>query len=1105
MKKNRMKLCHNGYSWEKTLRIMKLSLALMIFFGLTLSAEITEGQNQSVTLKVKDVTILEVFRKLEEASNFGFFFKNDQLDLKKRYSLNVKDVSLEEILKKVLDENGYEYQIVGENVVVTRKEVKGKAFQQKQKVTGTVTDQNGASIPGVSVVVKGTTTGTITDVEGHYELVNVPEATTLVFSFIGMKTQEHIADGGVINVQMEEDVIGLDEVVAIGYGVQKKSDITGSVTSVSKERLSGKLPVANVMQAVQGSVPGVTITQASSIPGDEPSTMIRGQNSINADTSPYVVVDGIPISKTGGSINDINPNDIESIEILKDASAVAIYGTNGANGVILVTTKKGSLEEPTIRYNTYIGFDRIGHELTPRAGAQYVQKYADFIVQHPEEASGYAVPNLYEVDNYEAGKETDWIDAVSRTGFIQNHNINLSGGAKNVKYFVSGDYLDQKGVLEGYQYKRYSFRTNIDVNATKYLAFGTRSYITAHNKDGGRANLLVASAMSPYASVDEDDGSLRIYPMFPEQLFANPLLNTTTDHERRSFNVNINGYTEIDFEKIWTPLKGLKYKLNAGYTFRPEREASYSGEAANDLIGTGKIENKDTQSYIVENIVSYSRDIQRHHFDFTGLYSSQWRKYKYTLAKAEDFVNDNLGFNDLGSGATATVDSKAERYAAISQMGRLNYSYDSRYLFTFTVRRDGSSVFGSNTSKYGVFPSAAIGWNIHNENFVNIDWLSNLKLRSSYGKSGNEAIDVYQTISTLASRKVVFDGSGVIALTADVLGNSDLEWETTKSFNVGLDFGVFNNRLSGTIDVYKSKTSGILLKRNLPDITGYDNVFANIGKTENRGVELTLSSYNISKRDFKWQTTISYSRNKNEIRDLYGDGQDDVGNNWFLGHPIGVIYDYVKEGIWQEEEIENGDHLNIDPTAKAGYYKLKDVDGNHIINADGDKQILGQTSPKWIGGITNVITYKNVSMNIFIQTVQGAMKYNNDLNYADEAGRRNTPQEVGYWTPENRSNEWRSLNKNSNPHGYGNPKKADYTRLKDVTLSYTFGKATAAKLGVGDLSLYLSGRNLYTWTDWIGWDPEARMYQRGHGDDLGSSDDNYPFVRSFVFGINLTF
>ena len=436
-------------------------------------------------------------------------------------------------------------------------------------------------------------------------------------------------------------------------------------------------------------------------------------------------------------------------------------------------------------------------------------------------------------------------------------------------------------------------------------------------------------------------------------------------------------------------------------------------------------------------------------------------------------------------------------------MGRLNYSYDSRYLFTFTIRRDGSSVFGKNTSKYGVFPSVALGWNISRESFMesNSDWLSNLKLRFSYGKSGNEAIDSYQTISTLESLSTVFGGLTNIALRCGVLGNPNLEWETTTNFNVGLDFGLFNQRINGTLDIYHSNSDGLLLKRNLPKMTGYSYTFENIGKTANTGVELTLNTHNIQTSDFAWDTSIVFSWNKNKIKDLYGDGKDDIGNRWFIGEPIGVIYDYTQVGIWQEDEIAAGLHEQWDPTAKAGDYKLADLNKDHKIT-EADKSVLGQTSPKWTGGLTNTFSYRNFSLSVFIQTVQGIMRENNDINITkDEFGRRNLAKDYQYWTSENRNNEWSSLNKNSNPHGYGVPRKANYTRIKDVTLSYVFPQNLLSKANISGLTLYVSGRNLVTFTDWFGWDPESDQVKRGSN----NWDINYPLTRSFVFGVNLSF
>lgn len=975
---------------------------------------------------------------------------------------------------------------------------------QVDKCYGTVTDANGEPLIGASVIVKGTSNGNVTDMDGKFSLSNVAKGATLEISYVGYDKATVKWTGEPLSIVLKDNLGELDELVVVGYGVQKKSDITGSVTSVGKERLS-KLPVTNVLQAMQGATSGVTITQSSSIPGDAPSALVRGQNSINANSGPYVVVDGIPLTNTGGSLADIAPNDIESIEILKDASATAIYGTNGANGVILVTTKHGSEGHPRVTYSGYVGIEDFSHKLKFANGTEMIQRYKDYVAQNPGETMyNENVKYANEVDNYNAGHETDWVyDVASRTGVIQNHNVSVAGGTDKAKYYVSLDYLDQKGVLKGYDYKRYSIRTNLDINVTKWLRFGTNTYIASHNRDGGRVNFLNAEAMSPWAKVYEEDGSLCIYPMYSEQLWSNPLLGMETDVERRAWNVNVNGFAELLFGKIWKPLEGLRYHLNLGYSYAPTRDSSYSGRAANDNNGTGRIYNAETQTRLIENLIYYNREFGEHHLDLTFLQAAMRKKYSNSEAQAVKFINDNLTFNNLGAGETPSVGSYADLRTTSSLMGRVNYNYDNRYLFTFTVRRDGSSVFGKN-NKYGTFPSVALGWNISRERFMERvnSWLNNLKLRLSYGKAGNEAISVYETIVKLSTTKFAMDGGSVVGLLpSGRMGNDDLSWETTKTFNVGLDFGFLNNRISGNVDFYTSRTSGLLLLRNLPHLSGYENVYANMGKTANHGVELTINSRNIDTRDFTWNSSLVFSWNHNEIKELYGDGKDDIGNRWFIGENINSVYDYDMVGIWQEDEIERGDHLNWDPVAEAGDVKLADRDGDGQIT-DGDRYVKGQTTPKWNGGLTNTFSYKGFTLNIFIQTVQGLKKWNGLLGMAsDEMGRRNQTTEIGYWTPENRSNEYRSLKKQSNKHGYGYYEDASFTRIKDITLSYTFPTNWISKLGMQALTLYVSGRNLVTWTDWKGWDPETRQDGRGSG----NWESNYPYTKSYVFGLNVTF
>ncbi|PUV21810.1 SusC/RagA family TonB-linked outer membrane protein [Sphingobacterium athyrii] len=977
------------------------------------------------------------------------------------------------------------------------------SYGQSANVRGVIKDTTGKGIVGVTIRVKGGVETVQTDSQGNFSIQASPGSTLIITSVGFQEKQITVGQQANLDIALVPAENVLEELVVVGYGSQKRSDITGSVASVPKDRLS-KIPVNNVMQAIQGAVSNVTVSQASSIPGDAPSAQVRGRNSINANSEPYIVVDGIPLSRTDGSINDINPNDIESVEVLKDPSAVAIYGVNGSNGVILITTKRGISGKPSIRYSGYGGVENVAHILEPVSGEELLKRYAEYArITNTSLYNGGPVRNQYEYDNYANGVTTDWLDAVMQTGVVQNHNVSLSGGSENAKYFVSGDYLNQKGVLLGYNYKRYSFRTNTDFKATKYLSLGTSSFIVAHNRDGGRANMLQAAAMSPYARMYNEDGSLTQYPMYSEQLWSNPLLPTTLDPQRRQFNISLNGYAELNFGELYKPLAGLKYKLNAGYSYVPVRNNEYEGESVYNFAGLGRITNRETQSYTIENILTYNKDFGKHHIDFTGLYAAKSKYWQEAIATGEVFPNDALGWGNLGAASTQKVSSTADLYRSISQMGRLNYAYDSRYMLTLTVRRDGASVFGRN-NKYGAFPSAAAAWNIHNESFMRNTKhiVSNLKWRISYGLSGNEAIGIYQTQFLMNSNPMAMNGLSTTALNIRTLmGNDNLQWEKTKGLNTGIDFRLLNNRISGSIDVYKSSTYDMLLKQLLPKLTGFVDVYSNMGKLQNTGVDLTLNTKNIVKDQFNWSSTLVFSRNKNKITEVYGNGKEDLGNRWFIGQPIGVIYDYTKVGIWQEDEIASGANKGWDDAAQAGDLKLADLNADGKID-DGDRSVLGQTVPQWTAGLTNTFSYKAFTLNVFINTVQGALRNNPQIGGAsDEMGRRSTPAALGYWTPENKSNEWRSLGNHSNIHGYGFPSNASFTRLKDVTLSYTMPQQLVEKIGVQGLTVYASGRNLYTWTNWLGWDPEARDITRGSTNDA----INYPMVRTYVLGVNLSF
>ena len=1094
MKKNRSSVSvHTAPSFIKCLLMMKFVLLLLTVFSLQTVANDGFAQ-ETITLRLENTTLRKAFKVIEKNTSFRFVYNEEILPDDQRISINVQSEPVGKVMQKLLENTSLVHKIVGQDLIVIsagRQESWPENKPPAFTVSGKVVNARNEGLSNVSIVEKGTTYGTTTGPDGTFTLEVASGNAVLVVSSIGFIEQEVAVNGrSNITVVLSENINDLNQVVVVGYGTQKRGDVTGAVVSVPKSRLS-QLPVTNVLHAMEGAVAGVTITQTSAVPGTSANILVRGQNSISNDrTSPLIVVDGIPFNKAGGLTNDINPNDIASIEVLKDASAVAIYGVNGANGVILITTKRGTTGKPVIRYNAYVGLENIAHLLEPLSPEEYVQKYADYLKQRNLPQTK-VLENQYEIDNYNAGKTTDWIDLATQQGIIQDHNVSVSGGTKDVRYYISGDYMKQLGVVRGYQYNRFSLRTNLDINITDYLTAGTNLFITSNNYDGGRANFYFAAAMSPYGTVHNATGAYEIYPAYPELLYTNPLLGLYNDRIDRSRNLNGNVYAELKPAF----LKGLKYRINASYTYIPVRRGNYQGRNANSTIGSASLETAETNSWIVENILTYTKDWDRHHIDFTGLYSAQERNYFTNNASATGFINDELSFYNLGAGSTQSAGSYRDRYSLVSQMARINYNFDGKYLLTLTARRDGSSVFGAKTDKYAVFPSVAVGWNISRENFMqSLPFVNNLKIRASYGKSGNEAINVYGTVTRSRTVRFPFSGVSTIGVLANNLGNESLLWETTNGLNAGIDFTLLNSRISGSIDYYATETKDILLSRQLPIITGYSSVLDNLGRTRNRGIDIVLNTVNIKSKDFTWESNINFASNKNILVSLYGDGKNDVGNRWFLGHPIRVIYDYTLVGVWQVGE----DPSEWDPGAQPGDLKFADINGDKKITAD-DRSVLGQQHPKWIGGLTNTFHYKNFHLNIFIQTIQGAMKNNVTLTFADEAGRMNTPKDVGYWTEENRSNTRPSL-AYTNSRGYGYPLDNSYTRIKDVTLSYTFSPEQAGRLGLGSLTLYLSGRNLYTFTDWIGWDPEYNYSFRGSGDWT----NNYPNTRTIVLGANVT-
>lgn len=1057
----------------------------------------------NVQIGLNNETLVQALQKIEAQSPFHFIYRNDEVKSIRNLKVKSSKQTVEDFLNTILAGTSLTYRQVNNQVLIMAEKYGNQNLmvslisEHKRLeyaplaniVKGKITNSRGEPLVGVSVTVQGSTIGTSTDENGSYS-IDVQAHGTLVFSFVGFATREIAVNGRTsVDLILQESVSSLEQVVVVGYGTQKRSDLTGSIASVSKERLS-ELPVTNVMQAIQGSVAGVNITQGSSVPGASSSAIVRGAGSLAATTDPYIIVDGAPF--VGGSLNDINPSDIASVDILKDVSSTAVYGSRGANGVILITTKRGKSGKASIAYNVYTGVESYSHKVIPMNAAEYVQKFADYKTQAGI-TNTQVLPNAFEQANFAAGITTDWLNKISRQGLITDHTLSISGGNKDVKYYVSGDYLKESGVIKGYQFHRASIRSNIDANITDYLTAGVDLAITSNNYDGGRASLIAATQTSPYGTYTNSDGSYTIYPMFGELLYTSPMLGLTTTRNDRTKNINANAYAELKPGFI----KGLKYRMNVTLNYVPTLYQSYLGRPAGNLIGLAQVRNSETKYWIIDNILTYEKDWGKSHANVTALYSAQQTNFNSDSVSASGFINDVLKFNNLSSATSTAAASYAYQTNGISQMIRLNYTYDSRYLFTATARRDGYSAFGSATNKYGIFPSAAVGWNISNEEFMkNQKLFNNLKLRFSYGLSGNQGIPAYGSISTFSSVASPYNGLSTIGFIANVLGNNDLKWESTYGANLGIDFSIMENKISGSIEGYSTKSKDLLVFRSLPTATGYTKVLDNLGRVANSGIEISLRSENLNIGNFRWETTLNFSSNRNKIIDLYGDGKSDIGNQWFIGKPINVIYDYKLQGIWQIGESS----ASQDPTAKPGDLKFADVNGSKTITAD-DKVILGQTAPKWAGGITNTFHYKNFHLNIFVQTVQGVTKNNSMLDFRDLAGRQNLPSGIGYWTATNSSESRPSLVYN-NSRLYGYAADASYTRVKDVTLSYVLPKNVLDKIKLGGATFYLSGRNLITWTKWVGWDPEADFDRASNA--VATPNSSYPLVRTIIIGANIT-
>ena len=934
-------------------------------------------------------------------------------------------------------------------------------------VQGSVVDVNtGEPIGGAQIAVSGAAIGTQSDDQGAFRLL-VPSANaTLIVRRIGYGPANIPLNGRTtITVRLTRQATTLNEVVSVGYGTQRRSDITGSVASVSPEQLEDK-PNTNLVQALEGSIPGVGVTTAGA--GAEPNLniQIRGRNSITASTDPLIVVDGIPYN---GTLSELNPNDIAAIDILKDASAAAIYGSRGANGVILVTSKKGTQGPPRVSYNGYVGTQQIVN--VPRL--MNAEEFAAFkCVRISRDTGGTCESTLTatERENIAAGIDTDWVGVGTQTGAQQQHDVSIAGGSDDTRYFLGGSMLNVKGIARNDEFDRATVRLNLDQRLASWLNIGTNSQLARTERSGLPASFGDAFFANPLLSPYEEDGrTIAVRPWSEDPNTVNPLerlLAIDDDVSHRFFSSN---YVNVLVPRV----PGLTYRFNAGLDRSNRDVGRYFGRNTNrgrQVNGEGFIENGTRNDWTLENLLKYNRDFGRHAVDLTALYSEAVEQTFVDELQMEGFPNDVLGYRS-NLAITLIPSPDERRNVLISQMGRFNYAYDNRYLATVTARRDGASVFGSN-HKWGTFPSAAVGWNLSNESFFPFkDQVNTLKLRLGYGYSGNQAVQPYATLARLDDRSYL-DGDtpdpGYIPVS---LSNPNLKWETTRSLNYGLDVGMFEERVIATIDIYRKKTTDLLLRRSISPVHGITSVVQNIGATANNGFELQLSTLNWSRPDWSWRSVLTFASNNNRIVDLYGDETDDIGSGWFIGQPIDVNYGYEFDGIWQVADSA-AIPTSAQPTAKPGDVRIRDLNGDGLINP-ADRTIIGSLEPDYVAGLSNTVKFKRLTVSAFLHTVQGITRSNILLgtNQVFSDVRRNTVYRE-YWTPENPINTYPANSNSSNPLGVPFYEDASFIRLRDVTVSLDLPARLSGRVGSESLSLYVNGRNLWTKTEWTGLDPE---------------------------------
>lgn len=995
-------------------------------------------------------------------------------------------------------------------------------------VKGKILDDSGSGLPGVTVKVKGSSSVTMSDINGNYTIAAPNKTTVLVFSFVGYSTVEKtVGNQSVINVSLVSDAKALEQVVVIGYGTQRKEAVTGSVASISGDRLT-EVPSANISQALQGRLAGIDISQTSTKPGATTQIRIRGTRSLSADNNPFIVLDGIPFP---GSIGDINPNDIKTIDVLKDASATAIYGARGANGVILITTNRGIRgQKPTISYNAYAGSQEIFSKVPMMSGEEFVALR--------KEAKIYLANGTDEDETL----NTDWQSLMFRTGAVTSHDVGVAGGTEKGNYNFGLGYYKNQGVVPTQQYTRYSFKASMDQNVGNFVKLGFSTNSNYNKNQGSQVGLFSSFANSPILNPFNADGTTKRVVNSGSgdtYVLTKDVVNNLDDkglwlNETRGFAAYNAFYAEVNIPWV----KGLKFRTNLGLDFANRNDGNFTAQGVNAVNPTTEsnagIGNAQTYHWTTENILTYDKTIGKHNFNVLGLFSAEQQKYNRSSISAKDIPSEAFQFYNLGQAAGAiTIDPNNQDYqlfGLISGMGRVMYSYDDRYLLSATIRSDASSRLAPG-HQWHTYPAVSVGWNIAKESFFNVKQINMLKARIGFGQTSNQAIAPYATLGKLETRPYNFGPTDYqTGYYVTGLPNPELGWEFSKTTNYGLDFGLFNNRLSGTVEYYVTDTKDILLNVGLPPTSGVSGITQNVGKTQNKGLEISLNGTILDNPDgLTWQAGVNFYTNKNKLVSLESGRLRDEGNGWFVGHNINAIYDYEKIGLWQKDDpyraiLEPGSDLDVIGSIKVKYTGEFNADGTpkRAIGSD-DRQIM-DVDPDFQGGLNTRFAYKGFDLSavaiyrnggLLLSSLYGSGGYLNTLTS------RNNNVKVDYWTETNTTAEYPRPGKHlsgDNPK-YGSTLgyfDGSFLKVRTITLGYDFNR-TLIKSKNMRLRAYATVQNPFVffspYHDVSGMDPETNSYGNenaavplsGQLRRILTVGTNTPSTRNYIFGLNFTF